>query len=102
LVAAALRAATEHLAYSLASPQPAAREWSELEWRTARAVAAVHGISGVLAGELLWRVPDGWTEFLSQQREHIAHRELRISELLGTVGERWPLHNVRAALAEPP
>ena len=67
-LAAALRTVTERLGHELVSPQPAAPEWSEFEWRTARAVAAMHGISGVLAGELWWRGPDGWTHFLSQQR----------------------------------
>jgi hypothetical protein len=49
----------------------------------------MHGISGVLAGELWWRGPDGWTHFLSQQRDHIARRNLRIFELLATVGEHF-------------
>jgi hypothetical protein len=49
----------------------------------------MHGISGVLAGELLWRGPEGWAEFLSRQREHIARRHVRISELLAIVGERF-------------
>jgi hypothetical protein len=87
-VAAALRAITEHLAYELASPQPTPPDWSEIEWRIARAVAAIHGVSGLLVGELLWRGPDGWAEFLGQQREHTARRQLRLQELLASVAER--------------
>jgi hypothetical protein len=86
-VAAVLRATTERLAGELASPQAVPPDWSEFEWRTARAVAAMHGISGLLAGELLWRGPDGWTEFLCQQREHIAYRQVRLQELLASVAE---------------
>ena len=88
-VAAALRGITEHLAHELASPKPTAPDWSEFEWRTARAVAAMHGISGLLAGELLWRGSGGWAEFLRQQREHIARRQLLIDELLAAVAERF-------------
>jgi hypothetical protein len=88
-VAAVLRATTEHLAYELANPHAAPPNWSEFEWRTARAVAAMHGISGLLAGALPWRGPDGWAEFLGQQREHIARRQVRIQELLAAVGERF-------------
>jgi hypothetical protein len=88
-VATALRAITERLAHELASPQPAAPDWSVFEWRTARAVAAMHGISGLLAGELRWRGPDGWAEFLSRQREHVARRQARICEFLAAVGERF-------------
>jgi hypothetical protein len=87
-VAAALRAITEHLAREVASPSPATPDWSEFEWRIARAVAVMHGISGLLAEELLWPGPDGWAEFLSQQHEHIARRQLRLHELLIDVGER--------------
>jgi len=86
-VAAALRGTTEHLARELANPRPHAPDWSEFEWRTARAVAAMHCVSGLLAGELRWRGPAGWTEFLSEQREHIARRQLRLLELLKRIAE---------------
>ena len=86
-VAGVLRATTEHLARELANPQPHAPDWSEFEWRTARAVAAMHCVSGLLAGKLRWRGPDGWAEFLSAQREHIARRQLRLHELLSSVAE---------------
>ena len=52
-VAAALRATTERLAGELANPGEAPPEWSAFEWRIARAVAVMHGISGLLAGARL-------------------------------------------------
>jgi Uncharacterised nucleotidyltransferase len=88
-VARVLRGTTEYLARELAAPRGTPPGWSEFEWRTARAVAAMHGISGVLAEDLPWRGPDGWAEFLSGQREHIARRQARIRELLGAVDERF-------------
>ena len=88
-VAEVLRSTTEYLAGELTNPQPAPPNWSEFEWRTARAVAAMHGISGLLAEGLRWRGPDGWSEFLSRQREHIARRQVRLQQLLATVGERF-------------
>jgi hypothetical protein len=86
-VAAVLRLTTEHLAGELANPQASAPDWSEFEWRAARAVAAMHCVSGLLAGELRWVGPAGWAEFLSQQREHIARRQLRLQQLLASVAE---------------
>ena len=87
-VAASLRAVTERLAHELASPQPAGPDWSEFEWRIARAVAAMHGVSGLLAGELRWPGPEGWVEFLGRQREHIGRRQRRLSQLLENIAER--------------
>jgi hypothetical protein len=80
-VAAALCAVTEHLTREFASPQPAAPDWSEFEGRTALAVLAMHGISGLLAGKLLWRGLDGWAKFLSLQRDHIARRIVPSAEV---------------------
>src|SRR6516225_2163024 len=51
-VAAALRTTTERFAQELAEPRAAPPEWSGFQWRTARAVAAMQGISGLLAGKL--------------------------------------------------
>jgi hypothetical protein len=87
-VADVLRMTTEYLALEIAHPKAAPPEWSEFEWRTARAVAAMHGVSGLLAGELRWSGPEGWAEFLGSQHEHIAQRQRRIHELLAAVGER--------------
>ena len=88
-VAAALRTTTERLAGELANPRGASPVWSPFEWRTARAAAAMHGISGLLAGVLLWRGPEGWADFLGRQREHTARRQLRTLELLDMVDERF-------------
>ncbi len=87
-VAATLRSTTERLARELAQPGSAPPEWSAFEWRTARAVAVMHGVSGLLATTLLWRGPDSWAEFLSEQREHVACRQLRLAELRGSLAER--------------
>jgi hypothetical protein len=85
VVAAALRTTTERLAHELSDPQPSAPDWSEFEWRTARAVAAMHGVSGLLAVTLRWSGPAGWRDFLSAQHEHIARRHLRIQQLIGLI-----------------
>jgi hypothetical protein len=86
-VAAALRLTTERLASELADPKPAAPDWSQFEWAAARAVAAMHGISAMLAEKLPWRGPPEWSAFLQGQREHIAHRQLRLHELLAAVAD---------------
>jgi len=86
-VAAALRLTTEHLASELAEPKAAAPDWSEFEWAAARAVAAMHGISAVLADKLLWDGPQEWWAFLRGQREHIARRQLRLQGLLAAVAD---------------
>jgi len=87
-VAAALRQTTEHLASELADPKPVAPDWSDFEWGAARAVAAMHGISALLAGKLLWRGPPEWSGFLRTQREHIARRQLRLQGLLVAVADQ--------------
>ena len=86
-VHAALRDITEWLAAEVTQPQASPPEWSEFEWRTARAVAAMHGISGLLAAVLVWRGPEGWMDFLAEQRTHIAGRHLRMQELLTAIGD---------------
>jgi hypothetical protein len=83
-----LRKITEVLAKELACPTQAAPDWSEFEWTVARAVAAMHGVSPLLARALRWRGPTGWTEFLEAQRAHTANRHVRIGELLGRLDER--------------
>ena len=88
-VAVALRSITECLARELAAPTCVAPAWSEFEWRIARAVAAMHGISGLLAAELRWRGPEGWADFLRGQRQHIEGHQGRIRELLAVVGEHF-------------
>lgn len=88
-VAVALRSITECLARELGASQDTAPDWSEFEWRIARAVVAMHGISGLLAAQLRWQGPEGWTEFLHRQHQHIARHQERIQELLARVGEHF-------------
>lgn len=73
---------TEVLAHELGSPRAAVPEWSETEWAVARAVAAIHGVSPLLADALRWQGPAGWRQFLVEQKAHTAQRFLRIQELL--------------------
>lgn len=86
-VAAALRLTTERLASELAQPKAAGPDWSEFEWATARAVAAMHGISAVLAEKLVWDGPPEWSAFLCGQREHVGRRQLRLQGLLAAVAD---------------
>lgn len=82
IVHAALGRTTERLAHELAEPQPYAPQWSQFDWVAARAVVAMHGISGLLAAGLRWQGPPEWQEFLTTQRAHLAARQGRIAQLL--------------------
>ena len=84
----ALCKVTETLARELAGPSRSAPDWSEYEWTIARAVAAMHGISPLLARSLPWQGPKIWTTFLSEQRTHTRARYLRIQELLHCIDEK--------------
>lgn len=79
---------TETLARELASPGQTAPDWSEYEWTIARAVAAMHGISPLLARSLQWRGPEAWTAFLDEQRTHTRARHWRIQELLQSIDQK--------------
>lgn len=87
-VQSALHRITESLAVSLADPAAGPPEWSELEWRLAPAVAAIHGVSPLLAAALRWQGPPQWAHFLAEQRRHTLLRQQRIEELLATIDER--------------
>src|SRR6185437_3750446 len=87
-VQSALQRITESLATGLGDPQAGCPDWSELEWRLAPAVAAIHGISPLLAGALRWQGPAHWAHFLAEQRRHNLLRQQRIEELLATIHER--------------
>ena len=87
-VQAALHRVTESLASALACAAAEPPAWSELEWRLAPAVAAIHGISPLLAGALRWQGPPHWASFLAEQRRHTLLRQQRIEELLATIDER--------------
>jgi hypothetical protein len=78
----ALRKITERLAGELASPTDIAPGWSAFEWQLARAVAALHGVSPLLASRLKWDGPPGWKSYLEAQRAHVAARQQHIEELL--------------------
>jgi hypothetical protein len=84
---AVLHHVTESLAVSLAHSPSEPPRWSELEWRLAPAVAAIHGVSPLLAGALRWRGPAEWHAFLAEQREHTLLRQQRIAALLDQVDE---------------
>lgn len=85
---AALHHVTESLAASLAHPTAAPPQWSELEWRLAPAVAAIHGVSPLLASALRWQGPAHWRAFLAEQRRQTLLRQQRIAALLAEVDER--------------
>ncbi|MDE2051558.1 MAG: nucleotidyltransferase family protein, partial [Gammaproteobacteria bacterium] len=87
-VQSALYRITESLATEFACGGAEGPAWSELEWRLAPAVAAMHGISALLAGALRWQGPPHWMSFLSEQRRHTLLRQQRINELLATIEER--------------
>lgn len=63
-------------------------QWSEVEWRIAQAVAALHGISALLSDGLQWRGPDHWQDFLSEQKKQTLLREQFIAELLARIDSR--------------
>jgi hypothetical protein len=79
---AALCKITETLAGELAAPTNDPPLWTEFEWRIARAVAGMHGISTLLHAHLLWEGPKGWQKFLREQQEHSVARHHQIMRLL--------------------
>ncbi|HVW68060.1 MAG TPA: nucleotidyltransferase family protein [Steroidobacteraceae bacterium] len=84
-VQGALRVTTERLAGELARPTRQRPDWSDFEWRIARAAAAVHGASPLLRTRLLWQGPEDWQSFLASQRAHTEQRQHRIEQLLWRV-----------------
>jgi Uncharacterised nucleotidyltransferase len=84
----ALHRITESLATGLARAAAERPAWSELEWRLAPAVAAMHGISPLLAGTLRWQGPPYWESFLAEQRRHTLLRQQRVDRLLATIDDR--------------
>ena len=88
VVQTALSRITDTLATALGRGVCETPSWSELEWRLAPAVASMHGVSSLLAGELRWQGPAHWMRFLAEQRQHTLLRQQRIEELLATIDER--------------
>jgi hypothetical protein len=85
---AALRKTTEGLAHELAEPSDQTPDWSRHEWSVARAVAAMHGVSPMLAGRLRWQGPSAWRDFLAAQFRHTELRHRRVNTLLALLHER--------------
>ena len=84
----ALQKTTEVLASELGNPTATAPAWSEAEWAVARAVAAIHGVSPLLADSLRWQGPLAWARFLAEQKAHTAQRFQRIEQLLQGMDRR--------------
>jgi len=84
-VAAALRTTTEGLALELAHPTDRAPAWSEFEWRIARAVAGMQGVSALLRAGLRWQGPDSWRRFLDEQQHQSILRQREIQRLLAAI-----------------
>jgi hypothetical protein len=82
VLARALRETTERLAGELVTPSSQAPAWNELEWRVARATAAIQGTSALLANRLRWKGPAEWHEFLATQRGFGLERERAVDRLL--------------------
>ena len=81
-VAITLRHVTELLARELTAGSERPPPWDDFEWCVARAAVTMQGIAPLLAGKSRWRVPPAWCQFLNDQRNHVAGRQLRISQLL--------------------
>jgi len=79
---------TERLARELANPTSCAPDWSDTQWTIARAVAAMHGISPLLARRSRWQGPGTWTRFLEEQRLHTRARHRRIQQLLLSIDSK--------------
>lgn len=84
----ALQLATEYFAAELLTPGRQAPNWTEFQWRMARAAAVLHGVTALLAGVLRWRGPRQWEKFVSQQRLQVAMRQQRLSTLLASIDAR--------------
>jgi hypothetical protein len=93
-IAAALRKTTEFLASDLVAPSAHPPEWTDFEWRIARAAASMHGISSLLCAGLRWEGPEGWRQFLGEQRDHAVGRHLRIVRLLDAIDSEARLRGI--------
>jgi Uncharacterised nucleotidyltransferase len=91
-----LRKITETLAEELACPTRRAPDWSDFEWKIARAVAAMHGVSPLLSKNLPWQGPAGWMTFLEEQRVHTSARHGRMAVLLQRIDERGRAQGIAA------
>jgi hypothetical protein len=87
VLARALRTTTERLAREVHTPGDEPPCWTALEWRVARAAAALQGTSTLLANRLRWRGPHDWQAFLAQQRAQSLLRETTIDETLARLDD---------------
>jgi putative nucleotidyltransferase-like protein len=94
VVAAALRKTTEYLAGELVRSSASPPDWSELDWAIARSVAAMQGISALLANHTTWAGPPSWLAFLAEQREQSLLRHERIGTLLEQIDAAARRHGV--------
>jgi len=86
LVQSALRRVTETLGAELGCPSELEPRWSELEWRLAPAVAAMHGVASLLARSLRWVGPNTWQQYLAAQHQHTRARQERLLQLVAQLG----------------
>src|SRR3984957_7161663 len=84
-ITAALSSTTEILARELGHPSHEPPRFSEFEWRIARAVAAMHGVSSLLCDRLRWEGPAGWRPFLAEQRAQSVGRHAQIARSLDAI-----------------
>jgi hypothetical protein len=84
----ALRKTTEALAGEVARTSGMTPDWTEFEWRAARAAAAIHGIAPLLAASLRWQGPADWVTFLAEQRANTKSRHRRIEALQQLIDSR--------------
>jgi Uncharacterised nucleotidyltransferase len=82
---APLRKITEALAGELNRQTERPPQWNAFEWRLARAVAAMHGVSPLLSDVLQWQEPADFKHFLATQRSQTAQRHAGIAQLLARI-----------------
>ena len=68
VIEAALRRTTEYLALHLAAFGDTPPDWNDAEWRIAKAVLAMQGMTVQVAAARRWKGPDHWEAFLLEQR----------------------------------
>jgi hypothetical protein len=83
-----LREITEVLAHELTVPSKSPPDWTDFQWRIARAVAVMQGVAPLLAKQTQWPNSTSWHRFLCEQETHVASRHLRIEELLAEINVR--------------
>ena len=86
-VQSALVSCTHRFAREIGAPGETTPDWNEFEWGIARSVCVMHGLTGMLAGQMRWRGPDSWERFLADQLRHIRLREARAREVLARLHE---------------